>query len=313
MDKYLDAFVHGYIGYFHYLTNEILQPGWFNYFYWLLAISLVVWSLEILFPWRKNQGAIRHDFWLDAFYMFFNFFLFSLVAYNAVSNVAVVAFNDFLALFGVTNLVAIEVGHLPVWGQLLLLFVIRDFIQWNVHRLLHHSPWLWEFHKVHHSIEEMGFAGHLRYHWMETVVYRTIEYIPLAMIGFGIDEFFMVHLFALAIGHLNHANIYLPLGPLKYIFNSPQMHLWHHAEDLPEGTHGVNYGISLSLWDYLFGKVYMPSESSGVKLGFRGLSRFPKTFFSQLTYPFATHEKSPQQLETLATGKPDAGTGSLRT
>lgn len=312
MDKYFDAFVHGYTGYFHYLFNEIVQPSWTNYFYWLLAISLVVWSLEILFPWRKNQGIIRHDFWLDAFYMVFNFFLFSLVAYNAISNVAVVAFNDFLALFGVTNLVAIEVAHLPVWGQLLLLFVVRDFIQWNVHRLLHHSPWLWEFHKVHHSIEEMGFAGHLRYHWMETVVYRTIEYIPLAMIGFGINEFFLVHLFALAIGHLNHANIYLPLGPLKYIFNSPQMHLWHHAEDLPEGTHGVNFGISLSLWDYLFGKVYMPSESSGVKLGFRGLSWFPRTFFSQLTYPFVTHEEPSQQLEALAAGKPDPGPRPLR-
>ena len=57
MDKYFDAFVNGYTGYFHYLLNEILQPSWTNYFYWLLAISLVVWSLEIVFPWRKNQRA----------------------------------------------------------------------------------------------------------------------------------------------------------------------------------------------------------------------------------------------------------------
>jgi sterol desaturase/sphingolipid hydroxylase (fatty acid hydroxylase superfamily) len=313
MNKYLDTFLNGYAGYFNYLLHEILHPGWGNYFYWLLGLSLVVWSLEILFPWRKSQNIIRHDFWLDAFYMFFNFFLFSLVAFNAVSQVAVVAFNDFLAMFGITNLVAIRVAQLPVWGQLLLLFVLRDFIQWNVHRLLHRVPWLWEFHKVHHSIEEMGFAGHLRYHWMETIVYRTFEYIPLAMIGFGIDDFILVHLFALTIGHLNHANVYLPLGPFKYVFNSPQMHLWHHAEKLPKGKYGVNYGISLSLWDYLFGKAYVPEEKSDIKIGFKGIANFPKTFWSQITYPwYGKHEKHPEQLETMAPGKSHARSGTIR-
>ncbi|MFN4144884.1 MAG: sterol desaturase family protein, partial [Runella sp.] len=236
MQKYIDAFIGGYTGYFNYLVNEILSPSWHNYFYWLVGLSLLVWGLELAFPWRKQQKAIRHDFWLDVFYMFFNFFLFSLVVYNALSNVAVQAFNDFLALFGIRNLVAINVAMLPKWAQLVILFVVRDFVQWNVHRLLHKVPWMWEFHKVHHSVEEMGFAAHLRYHWAENVIYRSLEYIPLAMIGFGIDDFFVVHIFTLAVGHLNHANIYLPLGPLKYLFNSPQMHLWHHAEELPKGS-----------------------------------------------------------------------------
>ncbi|TDB65898.1 sterol desaturase family protein [Arundinibacter roseus] len=295
MEKYIDAFVNGYGGYFNYLREEILRPDWHNYFYWLLGLSLVVWTLEIVFPWRKEQGIIRHDFWLDAFYMFFNFFLFSLIAYNALSNVAVVAFTDFLALFGIRNLVAINVANLPVWAQLGLLFVLRDFIQWNVHRLLHRVPWLWEFHKVHHSIEQMGFAGHLRYHWMETIVYRTFEYLPLAMIGFGIDDFFLVHIFALAVGHLNHANIYLPLGPFKYLFNSPQMHLWHHAEELPaHAPYGVNFGITLSLWDYLFGEAYLPRAEKNIKLGFEGMKKFPKTFWSQLIYPWKSDENPAQ-------------------
>jgi sterol desaturase/sphingolipid hydroxylase (fatty acid hydroxylase superfamily) len=252
-----------------------------------LGLSLAVWTLEIIFPWRKNQGAIRHDFWVDVFYMFFNFFLFSLIAYNAISNVAVQAFNDFLGLFGIKNLVAINVASWPAWMQLLTLFLVRDFIQWNIHRWLHKVPWMWEVHKVHHSIEEMGFAGHLRYHWMENVIYRTLEYIPLAMIGFGIQDFFIVHIFTLAVGHLNHANIYLPLGPLKYIFNSPQMHLWHHAEELPkERMNGVNFGITLSIWDYIFGLNYVPKEDGTIKLGFNDISKFPKTFWSQSTYSF---------------------------
>ena len=287
MEKYIEIIVGSYTGYFNYLLSEILNPSWHNYFYWLLGLSLVVWTLEILFPWRKNQAAIRHDFWVDVFYMFFNFFLFSLIAYNAISNVAVQAFNDFLALFGIKNLIAINVASWPAWMQLLTLFLVRDFVQWNVHRLLHKVPWMWEVHKVHHSIEEMGFAGHLRYHWMENVIYRTLEYIPLAMIGFGIEDFFIVHIFTLAVGHLNHANIYLPLGPLKYVFNSPQMHLWHHAEELPkERMNGVNFGITLSIWDYIFGLNYVPKEDSTIKLGFDNMAKFPKTFWSQLTYSF---------------------------
>lgn len=287
MEKYIEIIVGSYTGYFNYLLSEILKPSWHNYFYWLLGLSLAVWTLEIVFPWRKNQAAIRHDFWVDAFYMFFNFFLFSLIAYNAISNVAVQAFNDFLEIFGIKNLVAINVANWQAWLQLLTLFIMRDFVQWNVHRLLHKVPWMWEVHKVHHSIEEMGFAGHLRYHWMENVIYRTLEYIPLAMIGFGIEDFFIVHIFTLAVGHLNHANIYLPLGPLKYIFNSPQMHLWHHAEELPkERMNGVNFGITLSIWDYIFGLNYVPKEDGTIKLGFDNMAKFPKTFWSQLTYSF---------------------------
>ena len=286
MQEYFQVFIDGYYGYWNYLSSEILYPSWHNYFWWLLGISLVVWSLELVFPWRKNQAAIREDFWLDGFYMFFNFFIFSLIGYNAVSNVAVEVFNDFLALFGITNLVAFQIASWPVWTQLLLLFVLADFIQWNVHRWLHYSPWLWEFHKVHHSVEQMGFAAHLRYHWMETIVYKSVQYIPLSMIGFGLDDFFILHLVTILIGHLNHANVKITYGPLKYVLNNPVMHLWHHAKEIPAERNGVNYGISLSLWDYLFGTAYIPNQNANEQLGFEDQETFPKTFFQQLIHPW---------------------------
>ena len=286
IQDYFKIFIDGYYGYWNYLSSEILYPSWHNYFWWLVGLSVIVWTLEILFPWRKNQPAIRQDFWLDGFYMFFNFFLFSLIVYNSVSNVAVEAFNDFLGIFGIENLVAIQVAGWPIWTQFLLMFLIADFIQWNVHRWLHHSPWLWEFHKVHHSVEQMGFAAHLRYHWMETIVYKSVQYVPLAMIGFGLDDFFILHIVTIAIGHLNHANVKLTYGPLKYFLNNPVMHLWHHAKHLPKGSHGVNYGISLSLWDYLFGTAYIPNENENESLGFDHIEEFPKTFWSQITYPW---------------------------
>lgn len=88
--------------------------------------------------------------------MFFNFFLFGLVGYAALSDVVVKAFNNLLAnVFGIRNVIALNVAQWPYAAQLFLLFVVRDFIQWNVHRLLHWSPRLWQFHKVHHSVSTL--------------------------------------------------------------------------------------------------------------------------------------------------------------
>jgi sterol desaturase/sphingolipid hydroxylase (fatty acid hydroxylase superfamily) len=287
MERYLEIFIAGYEGYARYLWHEITNPHWKNYFYWLIGVSAFFFLLEVTAPWRRDQARFRKDFWLDFFYMFFNFFLFSLVIYNAASDVVVSLFTDLLALVGVRNLVAIEVSSWPVWGQLMALFLLRDFIHWNVHQLLHRAPFLWEFHKVHHSVEQMGFAAHLRYHWMENVVYRGLEYLPLAMIGFGLDDFFVVHLFALAVGHFNHSNFRLPLGPLKYIFNNPQMHIWHHAKWLPEDRRfGMNFGLTLSLWDYLFGTACIPSDGRDIELGFPGSEEFPTDFLHQNLHGF---------------------------
>src|SRR5690606_5070448 len=117
MEKYGKALVDGYYGYANYLFNEIIHPSWHNYFYWLVGASLVIWILELLFPWRKDQPAIRQDFWLDLFYLFWNYFLFALIAYNALSMVAVQLFNDFRARCGVTSLVAISIESWPFWAR----------------------------------------------------------------------------------------------------------------------------------------------------------------------------------------------------
>lgn len=324
--KYLEIFINGYQGYANYLWKEITNPSLHNYFYWLIAVSAFFFVLEVIIPWRKEQAKFRQDFWLDFFYMFFNFFLFSLIFYNAASDVVVNLFKDGLGLMGITNLVAIKVQAMPVWVHLLLGFLIRDFVQWWIHRLLHYSDKLWEYHKVHHSVEEMGFAAHLRYHWMENVVYRTLEYIPLALIGIGLNDFFIIHIFTLAVGHYNHSNISvsgritaaifgalvglfavsqssltlfqlesiglilglsalasLILGPfMKYLFNSPEMHIWHHSHDLPEDRRtGINFGLTLAIWDYIFGTAYIPFNGRDIKLGFPGVEEFPKGFIAQ--------------------------------
>jgi len=288
MESLIESISSSYQGYANYLWNEITHPSWHNYFYWLIGVSIFFFTLELMKPWRKEQQKFRKDFWMDFFYMFFNFFLFSLIIFNAASNVVVDFFNQGLAAIGITNLLAFEVMSWPIWAHLLIGLVVRDFVQWWTHRLLHRVPALWEFHKVHHSVKEMGFAAHLRYHWMETIVYRTIEYLPLALLGIGLRDFFIIHIFTLAIGHFNHSNIRVNIGLLKYIFNNPQMHIWHHAYELPkERSYGVNFGITFSIWDYLFKTNYIPHDGRDIKLGFPNDEVFPKSFFKQALFGFS--------------------------
>lgn len=286
MDKYLNTFINAINGTVDWTWKSILfeVPWYTNYFWGLIAISLFVWILEIVFPWRKEQSVFRKDFWLDGFYMFFNFFIFS-IAISGFYMILQVGFSD----IGITNksIALIAPSTWPLWLQLLVFFIILDFVQWFTHTLLHKYSFLWKFHKVHHSVKEMGFAAHLRYHWMENIFYKPLKtFAVMILFGFEPEQAYIVHFIAITIGHFNHANIKITWGPLKYIINNPVMHLQHHAYDVPEGRYGVNFGISLSLWDYIFKTNYIPEDSGTIDLGFPGVDKFPKSFIDQNTYGF---------------------------
>ena len=290
MEKYLEIISKSYSDYWNYIKQSVLfELNWENYFYGLILISLIVWGLELAFPWRKNQPAFRKDFWLDTFYMFFNFFLLNLIVLIALSNTAAALFNDVLGLVGlsVSSFQLFDINSFPYWLRIFTFFIIIDFVQWYTHTLLHKYEFLWNFHKVHHSVKQMGFAAHLRYHWMEPVMYKSMKYIPLAIMGgFTAQDVAVVHFFNITIGHLNHANINWDYGFLKYILNNPKMHIWHHAKELPEDRkNGVNFGITLSIWDYLFKTNYIPHSGRDIEIGFEGDEHFPKDFINQELYP----------------------------
>lgn len=280
--EYLEAFYNSFLGTLNWTWKSILfeVPWYTNYFWGLILISLLVWVLEILFPWRKDQGIFRKDFWLDAFYMFFNFFLFAIVI-SGVYKVLQLVFRD----IGITakSLAIIDFTTWPSWAQLLVFFLILDFVQWFTHILLHRYEVLWNFHKVHHSVKEMGFAAHLRYHWMENILYKPLKTFGVMILGgFEPEQAYIVHFLAITIGHFNHSNIKITWGPLRYLLNNPVMHLYHHAYNLPKGKkYGVNFGISLSLWDYIFKTNYIPEESGTIKLGYPGDEDMPQDFIGQ--------------------------------
>ena len=114
----------------------------------------------------------------------------------------------------------------------------------------------------------------------------------MLLIGAEPADAFIVHFTALTIGHLNHANIKITWGPFRYIFNNSVMHLWHHVKSLPKDRkHGVNFGISLSLWDFIFRTNYIPNDNKDIELGFEGDEKFPiDNFGKQLIYPIGKED-----------------------
>ena len=65
------------------------------------------------------------------------------------------------------------------------------------------------------------------------------------------------------------------------------MHTWHHAKQWPENNrYGVNFGISLSVWDFIFGTAFITSDPKKVELGIADEHDFPKSFWKQSVYGF---------------------------
>ena len=120
---YLELFLKAFLGTVKWTWRSITfdVPWHQNYFWGLIVISLVVFALEVVFPWRKEQKIFRKDFWLDGFYMFFNFFIFSIVIAGFYKVLELTFANVGLEN---TSLRLINMSALPEWAQLIIVFVV---------------------------------------------------------------------------------------------------------------------------------------------------------------------------------------------
>jgi sterol desaturase/sphingolipid hydroxylase (fatty acid hydroxylase superfamily) len=255
-----------------------------SYVTWLLGISAAFVVLERLFPWRQRQSLLRPGWLRDAGFVALNGHFFSLWT-AAVTGAVAAAATRALQLFGV-RLEGSPIGAWPFLGQFLALLALADFLQWCVHNLLHRVPWLWTFHKVHHSITTMDWIGNWRFHWMEILVYKSLQWLPLAWLGASPEAAFAVAVFTTVWGDFNHANLDVGLGPLGYVLNNPRMHLWHHDQS-SEGGVAKNFGVVFSAWDFLFGTAWWPRERSPGRLGYAGIEEMPQSFHGQALWPAA--------------------------
>ncbi len=262
------------------------MPIYLQYYFWLTGISLFCLLLERLAPWRRQQKVFRKGFWQDVIWLVFNGHYLGLIL-AIFAGYTVQLFNSFLYKLGVPvpESLALLAGA-PLWVQFIVFLLLKDFIEWNIHRLLHNVPWLWEFHKLHHSIEELDWIGNFRFHWGEIVVYKSLSYLPLVVLGIDDRIILIIGILWTLMLNINHANLAIDWGPLRYILNSPKMHVWHHDVEV-YGKGGQNFGQVLSIWDWIFHTVYWPKDDEmPQRFGFKSMEAYPRGVLGRFVYPF---------------------------
>ena len=264
------------------MESYLPHLGFGSYLSWLLVISAFFALAERIRPARREQTVLRPQLGNDLFYLLFNGHFYAVLVGGVVTKAAMLS-RDGLAALSLLPEAGLLDGR-AFWFQLVVYLVVSDFLQWCVHNLLHRVPFLWQFHKLHHSVQRMDWLANFRFHWVEVVVYKSLLYAPLLWLGGAPEPLFAAIVFATLWGQFNHSNVDLGLGPLAYLFNSPRMHMWHHdASD--EGGTAKNFGIVLSLWDWLLGTAYWPRDRAPERIGYPGDTEMPRDLPRQLAFP----------------------------
>ncbi|MFS4418509.1 sterol desaturase family protein [Maribacter sp. 2307ULW6-5] len=157
------------------------------------------------------------------------------------------------------------------------------FFQYWAHRIFHSHYFLWRFHSIHHSTENMDWLAGSRTHFIDIFFTRSMSYIPLYVLGFSTLTFHVYIVFIAIHAVLIHANTSINFGFLKYVITTPQYHHWHHCKE-PE-HYGKNFAVVFPFIDKLFGTYYLPGNEWPKGTGLIEAS-FPKGFLKQFVFPF---------------------------
>ncbi len=178
------------------------------------------------------------------------------------------------------------VGGLPEWGAIALAAVVVAVANYWGHRLTHTVPFLWRFHSVHHSIEQMDWVASGRLHPLDQAFTQAFTVFPLVLLGYGAGVFGGVAVFITLLALFQHANVRLRFPGLRWVINTPEWHHWHHALDVD--AHDKNFGLPVV--DKLFGTAYLPKGARPA--GFGTSSPVPADgYLRHLAYPFTPASK----------------------
>ncbi len=252
---------------------------WFNLLYLTLAASL--FFLERLRPfektWLPNDGQIP----ADLLHTFFNKGIVQILVIVGTVFGAAEAFSP--------DASAIWPTEWPLAAQVVLGLVIAELGLYGAHRLAHEWRWLWKFHAIHHSSSRLTIINTGRFHFFDTGASIILSQPLLFLVGAPVEIFKWTSAITAFIGILTHCNIEMRFGFLSLIFNTPELHRWHHSKDLAEGN--KNYGENLMIFDQLFGTYfrgdYRPPADIGIK------EYMPPSFIQQVVHPF----KAPKTAE----------------
>jgi sterol desaturase/sphingolipid hydroxylase (fatty acid hydroxylase superfamily) len=234
------------------------------------VIFIIAW--ERISPYRKGLPFLRDGFWVDlVWYTIIQSYILKIVIFDYI----IIPFQHHIAWQGFAFFKSWSITE-----QVLFFLITHDLYIYLFHRLQHASKILWRTHEAHHSGKHIDFLAGSRSHAVEIIINQTIEFAPIVIMGAHPEVIPIKALLDAMFGMFIHANINIKMGKLKYFFNSPELHLWHHA-NYHEVFH-ANFSTKFSIWDYLLGTVYDPGHKPGDQPENWGLYYdFPRDYFLQ--------------------------------
>ena len=176
----------------------------------------------------------------------------------------------------------------PLAAQVMLGVVVAEFPLYWAHRLGHEWPVLWRFHAVHHSVTKLWIVNTGRFHFVDSLYKIVLSVALLLILGAPSVVVIWFSAFTGFIGMLTHCNVEMRfVAPLSWIFNTPELHRWHHSKELREANR--NYCENVMVWDLLFGTYFRESHRRPpADIGIREF--MPPRFIHQIIWPFLTEE-----------------------
>lgn len=174
----------------------------------------------------------------------------------------------------------------PMWGQVLMAFLVADFAFMMMHYLSHRYPTLWRLHSVHHGVGRLyGLNGVIR-HPLHQVLDMVVGNMPLVIIGMPVPVAVVLGFLISITLIVQHSNVDARLGPLAPHLSIGRIHHLHHVNWGTEGD--CNFGLLLTVWDKMLGTFSeKPTRPITAKdMGVDELPHFPKSFVEQLVLPF---------------------------
>lgn len=241
----------------------------------IFITCLVFVPLERLFAMHPEQKAFRRGWANDLLFLLLNGMLIKLGLLAVVASI-------FVAAQIVPASVQATVGGMPYWVQIPLVIVLSDLGFYWTHRMFHAVPWLWRFHAIHHSIEELDWLAATRVHPVDQILTKGVALVPLVALGFSGWAISVYALLYQWQSVLVHANLRIGFGPLRWIFASPEFHHWHHSSN--REARDKNFAGQLSFLDALFGSLHLPRGQVPTAYGLD--QPMPQRYVLQLIYPF---------------------------
>jgi sterol desaturase/sphingolipid hydroxylase (fatty acid hydroxylase superfamily) len=171
--------------------------------------------------------------------------------------------------FGLLNWLA-----LPSWAHVVGAFLLFDAWMYLWHRLNHRVPFLWRFHRTHHSDPRMDVTTASRFHLGEIFLSSVLRIPVIALLGVDLWELALYETAMFTVVQLHHANIALPAWldrGLRLLIVTPSMHKVHHSRWQPETD--SNYSSLFSCWDRLFGTFRLHVNMNTLRFGLEEFDR----------------------------------------